>query len=60
MVASIEVKTSNIVAIMEPIQIEVKEISVSVLSMRNEVHRLLRLAVGFFFPGLPGGIYVAS
>ena len=48
MVTSIEVKTSNIGAIVEPMQIEVHAVSASVLSMRNEVHCLVQVGKSFF------------
>ena len=48
MIANIELKTADIVATVEPMQTEVQVISASVLSMRNEVHRLFHIGKYFF------------
>ena len=48
MITSVEVETTKIVAIVEPLQVEVQAVSASVLSMRNEVHRLVRVGKYFF------------
>ena len=46
--ASVELKTADIAAIVKPMQIEVHAASVSVLSMRNEVHCLVQVGKYFF------------